>query len=77
MADPSVADLKRSFELHLRAENRTVRTVGTYLDALQLGARFLEVRGVEFPNADGDDDQQPTGGGTTSAVCGCVGLTSA
>jgi hypothetical protein len=38
MANPSVADLKRSFELHLRAENKAVRMVETYLDALQLAA---------------------------------------
>ena len=38
MADPSVADLVRSFELHLRAENKAVRTIETYLDALRLAA---------------------------------------
>jgi integrase len=36
MADPSVADLVRSFELHLRAENKAGRTIETYLDALRL-----------------------------------------
>jgi site-specific recombinase XerD len=55
MADPSVADLKRSFELHLRAENKAVRTIETYLDALQLAARFLEARGVELEQARRED----------------------
>jgi integrase len=32
---PSVADLVRSFDLHLRAENRAGRTIETYLDALR------------------------------------------
>ena len=55
MADSSVADLRRSFELHLRAENKAVRTVETYLDALQLAARFLEARGVEPEQARRED----------------------
>jgi hypothetical protein len=38
MADPSVADLVRSFELQLRAENEAGRTIETYLDALRLAA---------------------------------------
>jgi site-specific recombinase XerD len=55
MADSSVAHLKRSFELHLRAENKAVRTIETYLDALQLAARFLEARGVELEQARHED----------------------
>ena len=55
MADPSVADLVHSFELHRRAENKAVRTIETYLDALQLAARFLEARGVELEQARRED----------------------
>ncbi|HEX5879468.1 MAG TPA: site-specific integrase [Actinomycetota bacterium] len=55
MADSSVAHPKRSFELHLRAENEAVRTIETYLDALQLAARFLEARGVELEQARRED----------------------
>jgi hypothetical protein len=51
MADPSVADLVRSFELHLRAENKAGRTIETYLDALRLAAQFLTARGVELEEA--------------------------
>src|SRR5215218_4873578 len=55
MADPSVADLVRSFELHLRAENKAGRTIETYLDALRLAARFLAARGVELEQARRED----------------------
>ena len=55
MADSSVAHLKRSFELHLRAENKAVRTIETYLDALRLAAQFLGARGVELEQAGHED----------------------
>jgi site-specific recombinase XerD len=55
MADPSVADLVRSFELHLRAENKAGRTIETYLDALRLAAQFLTARGVELEEARRED----------------------
>jgi site-specific recombinase XerD len=55
MADPSVADLVRSFELHLRAENKAGRTIETYLDALRLAAQFLSARGVELEQARRED----------------------
>jgi Phage integrase, N-terminal SAM-like domain len=55
MADPSVADLVRSFELHLRAENKAGRTIETYLDALRLAAQFLSERGVELERARRED----------------------
>ena len=48
MADPSVADLTRSFELHRRAEKKAGRTIERYLDALRLAARFLTTRGVDL-----------------------------
>jgi site-specific recombinase XerD len=48
---PSVADLVRSFDLHLRAENRAGRTIETYLDALRLADQFLSARGVELEQA--------------------------
>jgi site-specific recombinase XerD len=52
---PSVADLVRSFELHLRAENKAGRTIETYLDALRLAAQFLAARGVELEQARRED----------------------
>jgi site-specific recombinase XerD len=52
---PSVADLVRSFELHLRAENKAGRTIETYLDALRLAAQFLTARGVELEEARRED----------------------
>jgi site-specific recombinase XerD len=55
MADPSVADLVRSFELHLRAENKAGRTIETYLDALRLAAQFLSSRGVQLEHARRED----------------------
>ena len=55
MVDPSVADLKRSFELHLRAENKARRTIETYLDALRLAAQFLTARNVELEQARRED----------------------
>lgn len=56
MADSSVAHLKRSFELHLRAENKAVRTIETYLDVLRLAAQFLGARGVELEQAGREDE---------------------
>ena len=55
MGEPSVADLVRSFELHLRAENKAGRTIETYLDALRLAARFLSARGVQLEEARRED----------------------
>jgi site-specific recombinase XerD len=55
MADPSVADLVRSFELHLRAENKAARTIETYLDALRLAAPCLAAQGVELEQARRED----------------------
>jgi site-specific recombinase XerD len=55
MADPSVADLARSFELHLRAGNKAGRTVETYLEALRLATAFLAARGVELEQARRED----------------------
>ena len=55
MADPSVADLVRSFELHLRDENKAGRTIETYFDALRLAAQFLTARGVELEEVRRED----------------------
>jgi site-specific recombinase XerD len=55
MTSPSVADLARSFELHLRAENKRDRTIETYLEAVRLAARFLTARGVELEQARRED----------------------
>ena len=54
MAASSV-DLPASFERHLRAENKSARTVETYLEAvLQLDA-FLPARGVDLAGARRED----------------------
>jgi site-specific recombinase XerD len=42
MAAPSVDDIGRSFERHLRAERKSPRTVKTYLEAVQLLSAFLD-----------------------------------
>jgi hypothetical protein len=55
MANPSVADLIRSFEFHLRAENKSDRTIETYLDAPRLAGGFLSTRGVELEQAHRED----------------------
>ena len=44
MTEPSVDDLARSFERHLRAERKSPRTVETYLEAVQLLSAFLQRR---------------------------------
>lgn len=36
--------LLRSFERHLRAQNRSERTVGNYLESARLAEAFLEAR---------------------------------
>jgi site-specific recombinase XerD len=41
MTAPSVDDLARSFERHLRAERKSPRTVETYLEAVRLFSAFL------------------------------------
>ena len=38
MAAPSVDDLARSFERHLRAGNKSPRTIETYLEAVRLAS---------------------------------------
>jgi site-specific recombinase XerD len=54
MAASSV-DLPASFERHLRAENKSVRTVETYLEAVQQLDAFLTARGVELADAGRED----------------------
>ena len=46
MSEPRLPDLTRSFERHLRAENKSDRTIETYLEA------FLAGRGVRLADAD-------------------------
>ena len=46
MAAPRVDDLASSFERHLRAENKSARTIETYLEAATQLARFLTERGM-------------------------------
>src|SRR5215212_7834031 len=41
MSEPRLPDLTRSFERHLRAENKSDRTVETYLEAVRLIEAFL------------------------------------
>jgi site-specific recombinase XerD len=54
MPAPSV-DLPASFERHLRAENKSARTVETYLDAVTQLAAFLTARGVDLAGARRED----------------------
>jgi site-specific recombinase XerD len=54
MAASSV-DLPASFERHLRAENKSARTVETYLEAVQQLDAFLTVRDVELADAGRED----------------------
>jgi integrase/recombinase XerC len=43
--------LLRSFERHLRAQNRSERTVGNYLESTRLAEAFLEGRGKRLEEA--------------------------
>jgi site-specific recombinase XerD len=51
MPSDSSVDLPASFERHLRAENKSARTVETYLEAVQQLDAFLAVRGVDLAGA--------------------------
>ena len=52
MSEPRLPDLTRSFERHLRAENKSDRTIETYLEAVRLLEVFLAGRGVRLAEAD-------------------------
>jgi site-specific recombinase XerD len=52
MSEPRLPDLTRSFERHLRAENKSDRTIETYLEAVRLLGTFLAGRGVRLAEAD-------------------------
>jgi site-specific recombinase XerD len=52
MSEPRLPDLARSFERHLRAENKSDRTVETYLEAVRLLQAYLARRGVDLAEAD-------------------------
>ncbi len=47
----ALSPLLRSFERHLRAENRSERTVASYLVALRQAEAFLAARGVGLVDA--------------------------
>jgi integrase/recombinase XerC len=48
---PAPGSLLRSFERHLRAQNRSERTVGDYLESARLAQAFLEGRGKRLEDA--------------------------
>ena len=52
MSESRLPDLARSFERHLRAENKSDRTIETYLEAVRLLKGFLAPRGVSLVEAD-------------------------
>jgi site-specific recombinase XerD len=52
MSEPRLPDLARSFERHLRAENKSDRTVETYLEAVRLLQAYVARRGVDLAEAD-------------------------
>jgi len=52
MSESRLPDLTRSFERHLRAENKSDRTIETYLEAVRLLEAFLAGRGVRLADAD-------------------------
>ncbi len=47
--------LRRSFELHLRAENRADNTIAGYMESIRQAVAFLATRGKTLPNADRGD----------------------
>jgi site-specific recombinase XerD len=51
MDDAARSPLVRSFERHLRAENRSERTVATYLNGLRQAEAFLRARGTTLEAA--------------------------
>lgn len=51
MSSPSVGGILRSFERHLRAENKSARTLETYLDAGRQLEAFLAARGQDLSEA--------------------------
>ena len=52
MSDARLPDLARSFARHLRAENKSDRTVETYLGAVRLLESFLARRSLGLAEAD-------------------------
>src|SRR5829696_6271910 len=52
MSESRLPDLARSFERHLRAENKSDRTIETYLEAVRLLQAYLAPRGVDLARAD-------------------------
>jgi site-specific recombinase XerD len=58
----SSVDLPASFERHLRAENKSARTVETYLDAVTQLDGFLETRAVDLAGAGRADIEAFLGG---------------
>ena len=52
MSEPRLPDLTCSFERHRRAENKSDRTIETYLEAVRLLKGFINERGVRLADAD-------------------------
>ena len=50
MTPDHASSLLRSFERHLRAENRSEHTIASYLESLRQAEAFLTRRGRETPN---------------------------
>jgi site-specific recombinase XerD len=48
---PAPGSLLRSFERHFRAQNRSERTVGNYLEGARVAESFLEGRGKQLEDA--------------------------
>jgi site-specific recombinase XerD len=51
----ALSPLLRSFERHLRAENRSEHTIASYLDSLRQAEAFLASRGHSLPDARRED----------------------
>ena len=70
---PDLTSLRASFQLHLRAENRSPKTIETYTAAPDLLIAFLEHNGMPLdiaggaPQAPGSLPRQPSGGGAVAS----------
>jgi site-specific recombinase XerD len=51
MEKPTRSPLARSFERHMRAENRSDRTIASYLHGLRQAETFLDARGTTVETA--------------------------
>jgi hypothetical protein len=55
MDTPASPSLRRSFELHLRAENRADNTIASYLESIRQAEAFLATLGKDLLDADRSD----------------------